>query len=178
MPRVETADREPGHQQRQRPGMRAGMVFVQPETERCAQQRRNRHRPADQAPSCPGRTRRPASGLRLALSLRAAFAPTCSAKVVALLPRFGWLVIHVERSPIDAEIRSPIFAMTERTLCLLLVQRQKSFLHRVRNWPGPFHPIARRTETSTSRPVLTSTPSSTATKTSPSDSSRRSGFPA
>src|SRR5664280_3253551 len=34
MPRIQTADREPGHQQRQRPGMLARMVFVQPDTKR------------------------------------------------------------------------------------------------------------------------------------------------
>src|ERR1035437_8239854 len=49
MPRVQTADREPAHQQRQSPGMLARMVFVQPDTKRCTEQRRNRHRPADKA---------------------------------------------------------------------------------------------------------------------------------
>src|ERR1035438_5465393 len=47
MPRVQTADHEPAHQQRQSPGMLARMVFVQPDTERCAEQRRHRHRPAN-----------------------------------------------------------------------------------------------------------------------------------
>src|SRR3990172_9573945 len=30
VPRIDTAEREPGHQQRQRPGVRSRMVFVQP----------------------------------------------------------------------------------------------------------------------------------------------------
>src|SRR5665811_2522485 len=48
MPRVQTADREPGHQQRQRPGMLARIMLVQPDTERRAEQSRNRDRPPDQ----------------------------------------------------------------------------------------------------------------------------------
>ena len=60
MPRIQTAEGETGHQQRQRPGPCARMASVQPEAERRAEQRRNDHRPADRAPSCPGRTRRSA----------------------------------------------------------------------------------------------------------------------
>src|ERR1035437_4589579 len=41
VPRIQTADRETGHQQRQRPGMLARVVLVQPETERRAEERRN-----------------------------------------------------------------------------------------------------------------------------------------
>src|ERR1039458_2417641 len=48
MPRIETTDCEAGHQQRQRPGMLARIMLVQPDTERRAEQSRNRDRPADQ----------------------------------------------------------------------------------------------------------------------------------
>src|SRR5664279_1758150 len=37
VPRIEAADREPGHQQRERPGVLSWIVPVQPHTERCAQ---------------------------------------------------------------------------------------------------------------------------------------------
>src|SRR5271166_5127175 len=48
MPRIQTPDGEPSHQQRQRPGMLAWIMLIQPDTERRPQQRRNHHRPADQ----------------------------------------------------------------------------------------------------------------------------------
>src|SRR5664280_640362 len=48
IPRIQAADRQSGHQQRQCPGVLAWMVFVQPDTERCAEQRRNNDRPADE----------------------------------------------------------------------------------------------------------------------------------
>src|SRR5579864_3869455 len=48
VPRIQTADREPGHQQRQCPGVRARIMLVEPDAERRAEQRRNHHRPADQ----------------------------------------------------------------------------------------------------------------------------------
>src|SRR5664280_1461510 len=48
MPRIQTTNRQPGHQQRQRPGMPARVVSVQPNPECRAKQRRNCHRPADQ----------------------------------------------------------------------------------------------------------------------------------
>src|SRR5579864_3539395 len=49
VPRIQTTDGKPGHQQRQRPGVRARVMLVQPDTERCAEQRRDHHRPADQS---------------------------------------------------------------------------------------------------------------------------------
>src|SRR5208282_6246176 len=48
MPCIQTADCQSGHQERQCPGMLAGMVFVQPDADRGAKQRGNDHRPADQ----------------------------------------------------------------------------------------------------------------------------------
>jgi hypothetical protein len=74
VPRVQTADRESGHQQRQRPGMLARMVFVQPDAERRTEQRRNDHRPADQphhAQPEPDALTRIAPCLELARRLRA-----------------------------------------------------------------------------------------------------------
>ena len=52
---------------------------------------------------------------------------------------------------------------------LVLVQGQELALHRFAQLAEVRPASARRTDTSTSGPVLTSTPSSTATKTSPSD---------
>ncbi len=48
MPSVQTANREADDQQHQRPGMASWIAVVQPDAERRAGQRRNRHRPADQ----------------------------------------------------------------------------------------------------------------------------------
>src|ERR1019366_5449194 len=48
MPRIKTSDGEPGHHQRQCPGMLARIILVQPDTERRPEQRWNHHRPADQ----------------------------------------------------------------------------------------------------------------------------------
>src|SRR5579872_7044622 len=41
MPCIQTADGEPGHQQRQCPGMLARIMSIQPDTERRAEERRN-----------------------------------------------------------------------------------------------------------------------------------------
>ena len=74
MPGIQTADRQPGNQQRQRPGMTSRMVFVQPDTERRAEQRRNDHRPADKphhAQAKPDALRGVAPRLELARRLRA-----------------------------------------------------------------------------------------------------------
>ena len=67
--------------------------------------------------------------------------------------------------------RNPLsnFANIERMLCSRSSRVKNSRSTASRNWPRSGPTIARRTETSTSGPVLTSTPSSTATKTSPSD---------
>src|ERR1035441_8983079 len=48
MPGIEAADCEADNQQRQRPGMTAGMMAVQPDTQTCARKGRDRHRPADE----------------------------------------------------------------------------------------------------------------------------------
>src|SRR5271157_2651443 len=86
--------------------MFARMVFVQPDAKRCAEQRRHRHRPADQPhhaqpephalrgfarPELPGRLRTDLASERW-LALRG----------------FLWLVIHVEKSRSGAETRFPI----------------------------------------------------------------------
>ena len=49
MPRIQTPDREAHNQQSQRPGVTSRIALVQPDTQRRAEQRRNRHRPADQS---------------------------------------------------------------------------------------------------------------------------------
>src|ERR1035437_2411503 len=86
--------------------MFARMVFVQPDTKRCAEQRRHRHRPADQPhhaqpepDALRGFTR-----LELAGRLRADLA----SEGRLVFWGFLWLVIHVEKSRSDAEIPFPI----------------------------------------------------------------------
>src|ERR1019366_2973973 len=86
--------------------MFARMVFVQPDAKRCAEQRRHRHRPADQphhAQPEPDALLR-LTRLELAGCLRADLAGECR----LVLCSFLWLVIHVEKSRSDAEIPFPI----------------------------------------------------------------------
>src|ERR1017187_3401190 len=86
--------------------MFARMVFVQPDTKRCAEQRRHRYRPADQ-PHHAQPEPDPLRGfarLELPCRLRADLA---SERRLALRG-FLWLVIHVEKSRSDAEIPFPI----------------------------------------------------------------------
>ena len=60
------------------------------------------------SPIMPRPNQTPCVELRRALSLRAAFAPTCSAKVGSFFDVFCRLVIHVESSRSDAEIPFPV----------------------------------------------------------------------
>ena len=98
---------EPGHQQRQRPGMPARMALVQPEPSAAPS---SVGTTTDQpiSPIMPRPNQTPGVELRRALSLRAAFAPTSPAKVGAFFDVCRRVVTHGESSRSDAEIRFPI----------------------------------------------------------------------
>src|ERR1035441_3367211 len=102
MPRIQTADREPGHQQRQRPGMLARITLVQPDTERRAEQRWNHHRPADQphhAQAEPDARRGVTPRLEFARRLRADLLTERRLRLQELV--LG-VVRHCEKSPCGA----------------------------------------------------------------------------
>ena len=82
MPGIEAAQRQARHQQRQRPGVPAGMMRVQPHAEPAPS---SVGTTTDQpiSPIMPRPDHTPGAALRRALSLRAAFAPTCSAEGAA-----------------------------------------------------------------------------------------------
>ena len=82
------------------------MPLVQPETQRRAEQRRNRHRPADEPHHAQAEPdlRRVAPRLELARRLRADLLGEVGAPLAALLVGF---VTHVEGSRGDAEIPPP-----------------------------------------------------------------------
>ncbi len=145
--------------------MLARMVLIQPDPERRAEQRGTA---TDQpiSPIMPRPNHTPCSGLARALSLRAAFAPICSAESRLAFGCWASLMLKLamrRRNPVSS------FAMTERTLFSRSSRVRNSCSTASRKLAEVRSAEARRTETSTSRPVLTSTPSSTATKTSPSD---------
>src|ERR1039458_533600 len=120
------------------------------------------------APSCPGRTRHPA---------------WISAPLVCAPPSRRFLRRESVRSSrfflarhscckVAKRRRNPVsnFATAMRTLCSFSSSVKNSFSTAACNWPRSVPPIARRTDTSTSAPILTNTPSSTDTKTPPPDS--------
>jgi hypothetical protein len=95
---------------RQRPGTAARIVLVQPQAQRRAEQRGNRHRPADQPHHAQSRTRRPAwsSAPRLELARRPSRRPARRRSELGF-SRVSGFVTHFERSRSDGEIRFPVW---------------------------------------------------------------------
>jgi hypothetical protein len=129
MPGIQTADRKAGHQQRQRPGMASRMALSSQMTQRRAEQRRNRHRPADQphhAQAKPDAGRGVAPRLELARRLRADL-PT-EGRLRALISVF--FVTHDETPRSGGENRFH-FRHHRAHALLPFVQVQKLPLHRI-----------------------------------------------
>ena len=98
MPGVEAAERQSGHQERQRPGVSARELFVDPEPKRRAEQCRHDHRPTDQphhAEAEPDPRRRVALRLELAGGLGA---DRCGKVRAGVRGSTDGFVIHVEGS--------------------------------------------------------------------------------
>src|SRR5664279_1235914 len=99
MPRIKTTDGEPGDHQRQRPGMLARIMLVQPDTERRPEQRRTDHRPADKphhSQPVPNALRGITPRLKLARRLRADLLAKRRLRLRELVLRF---IGHGEGSP-------------------------------------------------------------------------------
>ena len=113
------------------------------------------------SPIIPNPNQTPGAGFRRALSLRSTFASTSDANFGLSLTL---KVRHAAQQPALKFRRDPAHAL------LLCVQSQKLLFHRGAQL-GQIHSAdSAATDTNTSRPVLTMTPSSTATKTSGPDS--------
>src|ERR1022692_2675128 len=89
--------------------MFARMVFVKSDAKRCAEQRRHRHRPADQ----PHHAQHEPDSLRgfTRLELPGRLRADLAGERRLVLWSFLWLVIHVEKSRSDAEIPFPISSL-------------------------------------------------------------------
>jgi hypothetical protein len=118
------------------------------------------------APSSPGRTRRPAR-LRRALSLRAAFAPTAG-RAMARLHRLSWgsSVIVKSRHAAD-EVAFHLGLTTNARFSPARPASETRAPRRRATGRDPFRPCPAHGHEHI-RPGLDETPSSTATKTSPS----------